>query len=825
MANSHRRNVLVTSCLKTPVDPNTKAPLASYERGRASASGRLDNRDCEKELEYQDSESDFCEEDCVGKTSPHMRNGYTRGRPDLSEIFFSNEEYYSKLEELKKTHLSTMAKLENMYGQKLQFRPTEPIDGTMLDAWHRFPWENNSSATTHQGLKKSHSAVELRWGSGQSDSSDETSSRKDVGIGLLLSPKEVITNMWKDFKVPPHNHWLTSSTPCSPPVGRSRPQKRTEEARQGSKDREKHRATVPKPFHMTLREDARQKCGVKTRSEMELENTNLRRQLEELSECQRKFRASSVPAHVRLPLYEELQERNEERRRAIREREQHHLQTIQKPFSFLERERLKKEQKQQQLSADQEKAKPFKAKPVPKSVYAAASGEQMKEEQLYRSIKIQMRAQEMLNSASLPPSMLTRRPSERKKTKDGSTAAEATHQPQINKEVPDFKASHKRFQKQLERRKEVKPITACEPFQLKTSQISCHRERILADIEKDRSSPRMLRWPYISPGSARTPSSSLCSSLSGSMELLPAKATDATKKRHEAVRYHIGAPKASSIVVEKFRAIEVTFPGIASRSLQNCFLADQYTLFPLKSPPLNLPPPTTTIISPSRKVLEQRKKAEEEEQRWRDKQKQREKKMQRLVLKRAQANDPHQALSQIYQGKLQEFRKQDLQRKKEYKQEIRDMCERVKGRPLLLEQVAQRIAKQAAEKRYIEALHGSDVTEDFLSSKVGKPASDRKASVSSDSKQSNQEDADYKPVRYRKIFLDDEDIDDPAESKGRKEEESDMASLNQDDEDHSPDDYHGNDCSYSDGSFSEDVGNYSDDSEHEADVRQQKVGE
>nr|XP_054607832.1 protein FAM161A [Nothobranchius furzeri] len=761
MANSHRRNVLVTSCLKTPVDPNTKAPLASYERGRASASGRLDNRDCEKELEYQDSESDFCEEDCVGKTSPHMRNGYTRGRPDLSEIFFSNEEYYSKLEELKKTHLSTMAKLENMYGQKLQFRPTEPIDGTMLDAWHRFPWENNSSATTHQGLKKSHSAVELRWGSGQSDSSDETSSRKDVGIGLLLSPKEVITNMWKDFKVPPHNHWLTSSTPCSPPVGRSRPQKRTEEARQGSKDREKHRATVPKPFHMTLREDARQKCGVKTRSEMELENTNLRRQLEELSECQRKFRASSVPAHVRLPLYEELQERNEERRRAIREREQHHLQTIQKPFSFLERERLKKEQKQQQLSADQEKAKPFKAKPVPKSVYAAASGEQMKEEQLYRSIKIQMRAQEMLNSASLPPSMLTRRPSERKKTKDGSTAAEATHQPQINKEVPDFKASHKRFQKQLERRKEVKPITACEPFQLKTSQISCRRERILADIEKDRSSPRMLRWPYISPGSARTPSSSLCSSLSGSMELLPAKATDATKKRHEAVR----------------------------------------------------------------KVLEQRKKAEEEEQRWRDKQKQREKKLQRLVLKRAQANDPHQALSQIYQGKLQEFRKQDLQRKKEYKQEIRDMCERVKGRPLLLEQVAQRIAKQAAEKRYIEALHGSDVTEDFLSSKVGKPASDRKASVSSDSKQSNQEDADYKPVRYRKIFLDDEDIDDPAESKGRKEEESDMASLNQDDEDHSPDDYHGNDCSYSDGSFSEDVGNYSDDSEHEADVRQQKVGE
>lgn len=35
------------------------------------------------------------------------------------------------------------------------------------------------------------------------------------------------------------------------------------------------------------------------------------------------------------------------------------------------------------------------------------------------------------------------------------------------------------------------------------------------------------------------------------------------------------------------------------------------------------------------------------------------------------------------------YRRQDLQRRKEYKQEIKEMQERVKGRPLLLEQVAQ----------------------------------------------------------------------------------------------------------------------------------------
>lgn len=62
------------------------------------------------------------------------------------------------------------------------------------------------------------------------------------------------------------------------------------------------------------------------------------------------------------------------------------------------------------------------------------------------------------------------------------------------------------------------------------------------------------------------------------------------------------------------------------------------------------------IVSLSRKVLEQRKKAEDEEEQWKERQKQREKKLQRVVLKRAQANDPHLALSQTHKTKLKEFR-------------------------------------------------------------------------------------------------------------------------------------------------------------------------
>nr|XP_057941229.1 protein FAM161A isoform X2 [Doryrhamphus excisus] len=635
-------------------------------------------------------------------------------RMDLREIFFSNEEYYSKLEELKKAHLRTMAELESMYHHKLQRHGMDTLAG-----------EAGQSALAPRRLRKSHSAMELRRSSGSSESSDEDGC-SDVEKGLLFSPKEYIKNMWKGFKLSPRIRHLSSSLPGD--HSDFQPQK---------EKRRSQRVTVPKPFRMTLREAERRKRGMKTRTEIEVENAELRRQLEELTECQNKFRASPVPAHVHLPLYEELKERNEERRRAMREQEERHLRNLSKPFSFLERERLKKEQRQQhQQPPEQDRVKPFKAKPVPKSVYSAASVELRKEEQLYRSIQKQMRAQEMLHSASSAPSMLDQRLCERRKNKDGGKDGSPvfSHKPHINKEVLDFDASYKRFQKSMERRKEVKPTTSCEPFELRTSRVSSHRQRIAADTEKEQSSPRSLRWPYVgSPKSVRTPNSSLCSSLSGSMELLPAKITDATKKRHEAVR----------------------------------------------------------------QVLEQRRRAEQEEERWKERQKEREKKLQKLVQKRAHANDPHLALSQTHNSKLKEFRKQDRQRRKEYQQEIKEIKERVKGRPLLLEQVAQKNAKQAAEKRFSDTLHGCHLSEEFINRKAvtSRP---RQADDTRDLPES--EGVPLEPVPYRKVFLDNED------QEVESEERVSCDGSEDEDERHSLES-----CDYSD-----DHDNYSDGSEQEA---------
>lgn len=43
-------------------------------------------------------------------------------------------------------------------------------------------------------------------------------------------------------------------------------------------------------------------------------------------------------------------------------------------------------------------------------------------------------------------------------------------------------------------------------------------------------------------------------------------------------------------------------------------------------------------------------------EKWKEQKRQKERKLQKLITKRAQANDPHVALAQICESKLKEFR-------------------------------------------------------------------------------------------------------------------------------------------------------------------------
>lgn len=169
--------------------------------------------------------------------------------------------------------------------------------------------------------------------------------------------------------------------------------------------------TVPKPFHMMLREEERKRHNVKTRSEMALENERLRRELDELKECGKKFRAKPAPVSTHVPLYDvinkrlnkhEINQGHHGNQRAT----QHRAPPLpQKPFSFIERERKKKEKKladEINNLTGKEERKIFKARPVPKSLYRSSSPNY----QTYETDSLNTRQRQNRRCSTLPPSIL-----------------------------------------------------------------------------------------------------------------------------------------------------------------------------------------------------------------------------------------------------------------------------------------------------------------------------------------------------------------------------------------------------------------------------------
>lgn len=334
--------------------------------------------------------------------------------------------------------------------------------------------------------------------------------------------------MWDGFSVDEYLPPRKQGLPSAPAAGTTRKQKAWSP-----------KVTVPKPFQMTIREARRKEQKVKSKSQIEMENNLLRKQLEEEAECQKKFRATPVPAAVFLPLYREIVQRNEERRKSVKERSKLRLLASQKPFKFIEREKQRDEMRKMQLrdlSTSEKKTKPFKAKPVPRCVYSPSVRDKLQEEELYREIRIRMRAEELLRNASLPTSRLASKDANRKKHKCAEPK-EAEHKPRIQPSVPDFDRLHQKFQRRLRQKQQLKHLTVCEPFHLRTPHIPSNKGKVLRDIQEDEERLKETRWPYASPRhKPKTRQSSANSPLSGSGESKSPKGTQSSQQRLQALR-------------------------------------------------------------------------------------------------------------------------------------------------------------------------------------------------------------------------------------------------------------------------------------------------
>ncbi|NXE91532.1 F161A protein, partial [Menura novaehollandiae] len=426
-----------------------------------------------------------------------------------------------------------MAKLESMYRNKLYLR-VQPLDkrNDTSPKCCRPTWDKSSYQPLNLHKSFSDSDLSDPLGSSVSDVSDGELAFEENGseTGSSAFAKQQIEKMWDGFSLEDYISRAQHSLPSSPVCRKARKKQKMWSPR----------VTVPKPFQMTLREAQKKEQNVKSKSQIELENHLLKKQLEEEAECQKKFRANPVPAAVFLPLYHDIVQRNEERRRSVRERSKLKLLASQKPFKFIERERQRSEIRKTQLkdlSPPENKIKAFRAKPVPKCVYSPDFKDKLKEEELYREIRIKMRAEELLRNSSVPNSRLALKETNKKKKHKSPERKQMVQKSKIKSSVPDFELLHEKFQKRLLQQKKVKHLTVCEPFDLLTSCIPSNKDKILKDIQEDEEKLKETRWPYASP--RRKPQmgqSSANSHLLGSGKSKSPKNTESMRRRLQALR-------------------------------------------------------------------------------------------------------------------------------------------------------------------------------------------------------------------------------------------------------------------------------------------------
>ncbi|KAF1676417.1 F161B protein, partial [Pygoscelis papua] len=424
--------------------------------------------------------------------------------------------------------------------------------------------------------------------------------------------------------------------------------------------------TIPQPFEMTLREARKKSQLMKSYVFLELDKQRDKRQSQDEAECQKQFRAQPVPAHVFLPLYQEIMEQNEIRRQIATQKRKELLLSTQRPFSFLEKEEKKKEAIRQKFLAaatPNESSKQKQAsKKVPKSTYEPLLGEKLKEAELYREIRIQMRAKDLLESSAalINTSNCRREPQSRTATKTKQERLgflqdkSFSFKPRINPTIPDFEGLYWAFQREAVRRQEIKEATRNKPFKLRTSNLRGRQRQANEKIKFHFFQDSQQLWKV-----SVQKSHSLTGLSSLSSNTLPVHITDAARKRESAIRYS----------------------------------------------------------------QDNKKEGDKEGIYWLEKQKKKCQAIQKSVNSRAKALDPHKSLEETHKEKSKQNWQNMRERTKEYRKELEEMQLRVKNRPYLFEQVTKHDARQGAERRYRHTLQQVGLSEEFVRKK-GKDATD-----------------------------------------------------------------------------------------------------
>ena len=550
---SHGLSVYVNSCIKNPLGSRTRES-ANYAEGRTTHP-RLAVTDPGP---LMDSRDDFYEEmqGGLGSSLP-VRASFEDVETQLKNL--TDEQFYLKLQQLKEANRKTLDEceklykekyggddaemgsvaareiVENMFAARLAARSglvgvgatVSQENGDMSDARARSmsakpppvptgkreshlmktapvrssAYPSHSTVTRARptsapsyGLppRRSYSLDDEEWRKAMQTSSDVSDDEVRSEGPLdpeLLSAISKIRDMWRGFRI---DDYAPGERRHSSASMANKKKKEHDIA-----DKWRHRITIPKPFHMSMREATKMKK--KTKAQQELEEQRLEKLRQEEEECQKKFKAQPAPAHIYLPLYDEIKEKNEARRRYVKQYCKELLKSQEKPFNFVKREEEKKQQRVQsatvaeRIARSAERARSqeqkFVAHPVPDFVLDSGPRERLLEEEEYRKIRIKMRARELLKQASLPPNMAAnqklKEQREKEKLMKSKQKSHSKRHQRASHRVPDYDFMYREFQKELARRKQTREATVVEPFSLETNNLRSSREKVLRDMERD----------------------------------------------------------------------------------------------------------------------------------------------------------------------------------------------------------------------------------------------------------------------------------------------------------------------------------------------------
>ncbi|KAG7275430.1 hypothetical protein CRUP_033163 [Coryphaenoides rupestris] len=226
------------------------------------------------------------------------------------------------------------------------------------------------------------------------------------------------------------------------------------------------------------------------------------KQLESEVECRKQFRALPVPSHVGLPLYHRMTQLREARRKQCLDQRKDFLLSTQKPFSFQERER---ERRDKLVESKGELRKKVSTRHNREPIKSSTAPD---------------------GTRNAPASVSKPRCSERtKKQILGFLDEKPSFKPKISQEVPDFNSRHKAFQAETLRKMKSKDSTKCQPFRLWTSTLS---------IRQSTAKPVSSQEPKVSNHLRKSKSFGCLTSLSA--ETLPTYISDTTRKRGMAIR-------------------------------------------------------------------------------------------------------------------------------------------------------------------------------------------------------------------------------------------------------------------------------------------------